>query len=91
SDHKAVRVRINVTVSHRAAPLRRNFRAADWKEFPACLERHMLQNPLPPLPLSSPAAIDAYTEAFTQNMVSAITDHVPLTRACPFTHRWWSK
>ncbi|KAJ7156466.1 hypothetical protein C8R43DRAFT_1183835, partial [Mycena crocata] len=91
SDHKAIRVRLSASVVHRDAPLRRNLRGADWKEFPARLETHMAANPLPPLPLTTPASIDAYTEAFTHNMVSAITDFIPLSHACPFTHRWWSK
>ncbi|KAJ6587823.1 hypothetical protein B0H10DRAFT_1728259, partial [Mycena sp. CBHHK59/15] len=70
---------------------RRNFRAAEWKDFPACLEKHVAARPLPALPLSSPAAIDAYTDSFTQSMVSAIEELVPLSRASPYTHRWWTK
>ncbi|KAJ7146689.1 hypothetical protein C8R44DRAFT_587886, partial [Mycena epipterygia] len=70
---------------------RHNFRAAEWKDFPACLGKHIASRPPLALPLSSPAAIDAYTDSFTQSMVSAIEELVPLSRASPYTHRWWTK
>ncbi|KAJ6517128.1 hypothetical protein DFH09DRAFT_842370, partial [Mycena vulgaris] len=91
SDHKVVRVIFDVAVTHCDAPLRRNFRAADWKDFPACLERHLAANPLPALPLADPIAMDAYTDALTENVVNAVKELVPLSRSSPHTHRWWSK
>ncbi|KAJ6539800.1 hypothetical protein DFH09DRAFT_1323356 [Mycena vulgaris] len=41
---------IPIAVVHRDAPLRRNFWAADLKEFPACLEKYIAANPLPAPP-----------------------------------------
>ncbi|KAJ6504520.1 hypothetical protein DFH09DRAFT_1101831 [Mycena vulgaris] len=58
SDHQAIHVVFDVAVVHRDTPLCRNFRAAEWKDLPTCLEKHIAVNPLPALPLSSPAAID---------------------------------
>ncbi|KAJ7115222.1 hypothetical protein C8R44DRAFT_628960 [Mycena epipterygia] len=91
SDHNALHIIFNVTVVHHNAPLRRNFRAADWKEYPVCLEWHIAANPLPALPLADATAINMYTNALTKNMVSAIKELVPLSCPSPHTHRWWSR
>ncbi|KAJ7355171.1 hypothetical protein DFH08DRAFT_620283, partial [Mycena albidolilacea] len=80
SDHIAIRVTFDVTVIHREIPLRRNFRDADWKEFPACLKAHLARRPLPELPIASRADLDTYTAALAVSLVDALKDHVPLLR-----------
>ncbi|KAF7354484.1 putative RNA-directed DNA polymerase from transposon X-element [Mycena venus] len=91
SDHAAVYAKFDVTVTHREIPLRRNFREADWDEFPARLEMHLAANPLPQLPLSTREEIDAYTETFTHAFICAIEEHVPLAKPSPYAKRWWNK
>ncbi|KAJ7791466.1 hypothetical protein B0H14DRAFT_2253129, partial [Mycena olivaceomarginata] len=73
------------------AMLRRNFRGTDWSEWEEALESRLAVNPLPPLPLSSHADIDAYTDSLTSSIVAALEAHVPLSRPSPFTNRWWCK
>ncbi|KAJ7450542.1 hypothetical protein FB451DRAFT_965976, partial [Mycena latifolia] len=87
--HLAITTVFDIAIVHCDQPPRRNFRAADWKEFSPVLSAHLVANPLPPLPLTSPAQIDAYTDAFTAVMTSAIAEHVPLSRPSPYSCRWW--
>ncbi|KAJ6461884.1 hypothetical protein C8R47DRAFT_914971, partial [Mycena vitilis] len=89
SDHVAIIVSFDLQVAHRAPPLRRNFRAADWDEFQPLLDAHLAANPLPALPLSSPAEVDAYTDALTLGITTVLEEHVPLSRPSPYTNRWW--
>ncbi|KAJ6474043.1 hypothetical protein C8R47DRAFT_914397, partial [Mycena vitilis] len=79
----------DLEVSHRAPALRRNFRAADWDEFQPLLDARLAASPLPALPLSSPAEIDAYTDALTLGITTVLEEHVPLSRPSPYTNRWW--
>ncbi|KAJ7508070.1 hypothetical protein B0H11DRAFT_2218070 [Mycena galericulata] len=89
SDHCAVFAIFDVTVRHCDPPLRRNFRGADWKEFAAPLDAYFASHPLPPLPLTTREAVDAYADALTHGVVTVLEAFVPLSRPSSFTHRWW--
>ncbi|KAJ6532303.1 hypothetical protein DFH09DRAFT_933212, partial [Mycena vulgaris] len=91
SDHVAILTSFDLAVTHHTPPPRRNFRGADWKEYPTLLDKHLVAHPLPPLPLRSREDIDAYTDALTRAIVTTLETHVPLARLSPFTNRWWCK
>ncbi|KAJ6572480.1 hypothetical protein DFH09DRAFT_886343, partial [Mycena vulgaris] len=90
-DHVAILTSFDLVVTHHTPPPHRNFRGADWKEYPALLDKHLTAHPLPLLPLRTCDNIDAYTDALTRSIVSTLEMHVPLSRPSSFTNRWWCK
>jgi hypothetical protein len=90
SDHALISCVFAIPLEHCAPRQRRNFRGADWKEYSGLLESHINDNPLPPLPLTSPEDIDTYVDALTSRLVTVLEAHVPLTRPCPYARRWWN-
>ncbi|KAJ7130557.1 hypothetical protein C8R44DRAFT_613738, partial [Mycena epipterygia] len=91
SDHCIISASFDVAVVHRDPPLHRNFRSVDWDEWQPLLDAYFAANPLPPLPLSTPEAIDTYTEALTRGITITLEAFVPLSRLSSFTNRWWCR
>ncbi|KAJ7235685.1 hypothetical protein C8J57DRAFT_1248308 [Mycena rebaudengoi] len=68
----------------------RNFRGADWEEFPDLLDTEIARKPLPPLPLHTPKDIDDYVNALTKRITTVLDHHVPLAHPSSYLRRWWN-
>ncbi|KAJ7937868.1 hypothetical protein B0H13DRAFT_2302339 [Mycena leptocephala] len=90
SDHSLISCSFAIPFEHCTPCPRRNFRGADWEAWPDLLDDHLAPHLLPPLPLRSPADVDAFAEAFTARVVTVLEAHITLTRVSPHTRHWWN-
>ena len=90
TDHLPILSTIDITPPDAYYKQRRNFRQMDWEEFTKTLETKLTT-------LQEPTEIDSAAEFYTklealETMIQeTIAEHVPITRPCPHSKRWWTK
>ena len=68
----------------------KNYRDVNWEEFEEELENLLAQLPAP-APIATEEEFQQVTRNLDMTLRRVIGEHVPNSRPCPHTRRWWTK
>ena len=66
------------------------YRAVDWKEFNEYLNEALARLP-PPAPIVTEEEFQSAAKNIDLALSKAVEKHVPKSKPCPYTQRWWTK
>ncbi|KAF8579195.1 hypothetical protein K439DRAFT_1525740 [Ramaria rubella] len=90
ADHFPIESVIDVSVPTSNLLPGKNWRQVDWPAFQSALQEQL--NALPaPSPITSREEFDARYSALMAAIDRVTAKHVPDSKHCPHTKRWWTK
>ncbi|KII88885.1 hypothetical protein PLICRDRAFT_109303, partial [Plicaturopsis crispa FD-325 SS-3] len=90
TDHFPILTVLDISPPVNADAPRRNYREVDWPEFTKALGNRVKALP-EPREYVTVAELQAALTDFNAAITATIHEHVPISRPCPWTKRWWSK
>jgi ribonuclease HI len=89
TDHFPIMSVLDVHPAITATEPRPDFRKADWKKLKETLNQH-LSILSPPQDILTKASFDQRLELINQVIAYAVSEHVPISKPCPRSKRWWT-
>lgn len=90
ADHFLIITHFDIPLNVTSPKISRNFRATDWEEFQAELERQLQIHQIP-AQISSTTMLNNAVSSLTTASQATIQQTVPLNRPVPGSKRWWTK
>ena len=89
TDHYPIVTQLNIQTTRTTSKARPNFRLADWPELISTLKTNLANLP-PPTEIADTQSFDNVLKALNHAIQDAVKKHVPISRPCPYSKRWWS-
>jgi len=91
ADHLPIHTILDIAIRPADRTPARNFRGVDWEKFNKTLS-YLLNSKMPHADTvpSTTEALDEYIDKLTDTIRQTICQHVPQSRAGPYTKRWWT-
>ncbi|CAK5279173.1 unnamed protein product [Mycena citricolor] len=88
TDHMPIISTLDLGLGRTTQAQRRVWRATNWGEFRRTLTTELANRP--PNPLRTPEEVKEEIKAIDEAIDTAVHKHVPLSKPCPHSKRWWN-
>ncbi len=89
TDHIPILTILDTKVSRSKTNTRWNYKRVDWKVFQTTLKCNLAKL-TPPCEIDSAEGLQHRLTGICEAINDTVKEHVPRTRPCPKTKRWWS-
>ena len=90
TDHVPILTVLNLEIPLASETSARNYREVNWEEFDDYLKDRLAQLP-PPAPIVTENDFQRVAKTLDQVLRDAVDAHVPRSKPCPHSRRWWTK
>ena len=90
TDHVPILTKLDLEITLAPESGTKNYRDVNWEEFEEELEKLLAQLP-PPSPIATEEEFQQITRNLDTTLRKVVDEHVPNSRPCPHTRRWWTK
>ena len=90
TDHVPILTKLDLEATQAPGQGTKNYRDVIWEEFEESLENRLAQLP-PPSPIATEEEFQRTAKSLDSILREVVDEHVPSSKPCPHTRRWWSK